>query len=106
MTTVLLPDVQGIPNFDVSERTGISSRWKRWHRAFELYSDGKGVTKPDQKRALLLHTAGMEVQDIFLTLPTGVGIDAYTRTVDALNKCFTPQANVYMDDLCLEAWHS
>ena len=36
----------------------------------------------------------MEVQDILFTLTTGVGIDAYAKTVDALNKYFTPQANL------------
>ena len=59
MDSVLLPDVTGIPNCNVSEATGIAERWKRWLRAFELYSTGKGVTDNNQKYALLLHTADM-----------------------------------------------
>ena len=30
--------------------------------------EGKGVRNAGQKKALLLHTAGMDVQDIFQTL--------------------------------------
>ena len=73
MDSVLLPDVTGIPNFNVSEATGIAERWKRWLLAFELYFTGKGVTDDDQKYALLLHTAGMDIQDKFFTLPDGAG---------------------------------
>ena len=75
MGSVLLPDVTGIPNFNVSEATDIVERWKRWLRAFELYSTGKGVTDNDQKYALMLHAAGMDVQDIFFTLLDGAGDD-------------------------------
>ena len=75
MGNVFLPDVTGITNFNVSEATGIAERWKRWLPAFELYSTGKGVTDNDQKYALMLHTAGMDVQDIFFTLPDGSGDD-------------------------------
>lgn len=94
MASILLSDVNGIPNFDIAESTGISARWKRWLRAFQLYAVGKGVADADQKQALLLHTAGMSVQDIFFTLPAGAGDDAYVQTVSALDGYFTPQSNV------------
>lgn len=93
MDSVLLPDVTGIPNFNVSEATGIAERWKRWLRAFELYSTVQGVTDNDQKYALLLHTACMDVQDIFFTLPDGAGDDKYAKAVSALDTYFKPQAN-------------
>ncbi|CAG2215581.1 unnamed protein product [Mytilus edulis] len=89
MGSVLLPDVSGIQNFDISDSTGLSARWKRWLRAFQLFAAGKGVTDVDQKYALLLHTAGMNVQDIFNTLPEG----AYEKAVSALDAYFTPLSN-------------
>ena len=46
-------------------------KWRRWKRAFELFVVGKGVTDNTQKRALLLHCAGIDVQDIFDTSDTG-----------------------------------
>ncbi|CAC5404852.1 unnamed protein product [Mytilus coruscus] len=93
MGTVLLPDVSGIQNFDISVSTGLFARWKRWLRAFQLFAAGKGVTDVDQKYALLLHTAGMNVQDIFFTLPEGAGEGAYEKAVSALDAYFTPLSN-------------
>ena len=56
--------------------------------------DGKGVTDIDQKRSLLLHCAGMDVQDVFYTLAAGTGDDAYEKAKDALNTYFNPLSNV------------
>ena len=46
----------------------MSVRWKKWKRSFKLYLTGKGVTVDSQKRALLLHAAGVGVQEIYFTL--------------------------------------
>ena len=59
MASVHLSDAQGLKPFDCSETAGISARWERWLRAFELFATGKGITDVDQKKALLLHTAGL-----------------------------------------------
>ena len=53
-------DVSPIGPFDCSNSTGIIARWKRWIRAFELYADGKGIENAAQRKALLLHAAGLE----------------------------------------------
>ncbi|KAH3789134.1 hypothetical protein DPMN_167305 [Dreissena polymorpha] len=37
--------------------------------------------------------AGMEVQNVFYTLPEEEGANVYARAVDALGKHFAPQAN-------------
>lgn len=83
-----------LPHFDVSDVTGIASKWQRWRRAFELYATGKGIEGAAQAKALLLHTAGMDVQDIFFTLPEGTGDNVYAKALNALDKYFKPQANV------------
>ena len=78
----------------------LGSRWKRWLTSFELYADGKGlIIQPDKddnkqrRRALLLHFAGPDVQDIFATLPdTGESKD-YEKAVKALNDYFIPKVN-------------
>ena len=90
-------DVSPIGAFDCSNQTGVAARWKRWIRAFELYCDGKGVANAGQKKALLLHSAGMDVQDIFYTLDLVVGEegdDDYTIAKKTLTNHFTPQSNV------------
>ena len=63
------------------EPHSLSQRWKRWKRAFNLYVTGKGVSDDGQKRALFLHAAGMDVQEIYFTL--AVAIDSESATFEA-----------------------
>ena len=100
MASVYLSDAQGLKPFDCSETAGISARWERWLRAFELFATGKGVKNFDQKKALLLHTAGLNVQDIYFTLTEEGGSDIYQKAKATLNKYFKPQANVSYERLC------
>ncbi|XP_077869261.1 uncharacterized protein LOC144360343 [Saccoglossus kowalevskii] len=97
-------DIGSIPSFDCkSDPTSVSTRWKRWNKAFEFYIVGKGVKDDNQKRALLLHCAGMDVQDLFETLvdpgpgnlPEGQQDDAdnYENALRTLNAYFIPQLN-------------
>ncbi|XP_033758102.1 uncharacterized protein K02A2.6-like [Pecten maximus] len=74
--------------------------WDRWLRSFELFAVGKGVKDKDQKKALLLHCAGNEVQDIFFTLPPGTGDDVYVQTVNALDTYFKGKVNVPYERYC------
>ena len=60
---------RGIQPFDCrGDSTSVGPRWRRWRKAFQFYVDGRGITGAARKKALLLHCAGMEVQDIFETL--------------------------------------
>ena len=46
----------------------------------------KGVKNGDQKKALLLHTAGLNLQDIYFTLTEEGGSDSYQKAKATLNK--------------------
>ena len=62
-------DFLGLPCFDhKGEPNSLSVRWKRWKRAFNLYVASKGVTNEGQKVTLLLHSGGIELQEIYYTL--------------------------------------
>ena len=91
-------DVGRIPPFNCTgDTTSIGPRWKRWKTSFEFFADGKGVTNARQKKALLLHTAGVDVQDIFLTLPEPEEVEGdtvYDKTVRMLDTHFSPCVNV------------
>ncbi len=96
MAAVQMNDVGDMPCFDCTESGGLAQRWQRWLRAFELYSTGRGVVNVAQKKALLLHKAGMKVQDIYYTLPDEVALEgenAYGMTVRVLNRFFRPHTN-------------
>ena len=90
-----------IKTFDChGDRNTLGLQWKRWLIAFELFADGKGLILNEEntnnrqrRRALLLHLAGTDVQDIFYTLlDTGDAKD-YKKAVDALNAYFVPKVD-------------
>ena len=59
-SVVVSLDVGSLQSFDTKgDPHGLSQRWKKWKRSFKLYLTGKGVTVDSQKRALLLHAAGI-----------------------------------------------
>ena len=78
----------------------IGLRWKQWLSGFELFAHGKGLivaadsaTVKQRRRALLLHLAGPDVQDIFATLPDTSEVTDYKKAVDALNLYFIPKVD-------------
>ena len=89
--------VEGITRFDPEgEQTGL--RWKRWMASFDLYANSKGLIleagkekHQQRRRALMLHSAGPKVQEIFFTIPnTGEPTD-YGRAVEVLKEHFAPK---------------
>ena len=72
-------EMQGppLPKFDCyGQASTFGTRWRRWRTSFELFADGKGLIISDEtaakvkqrRRALLLHHAGADVQDLFQTV--------------------------------------
>lgn len=108
---------KGVAPFEVhKDASTLGLRWKRWLRAFQLYLVAKGTTDPRQKQAVLLHSAGQQVQDVYFSLagadadlwevdtesPTGQGAgvvtgtntpDVYVQTIRLLTSHFAPQVN-------------
>ena len=91
-------EIGRIAQFDCSgDPTSINPRWKKWKTNFEFYSDGKGGKDSKQKRALLLHSAGPGVQEIFLTLPEGEveeELNEYETVVQKLDAHFAPRVKI------------
>lgn len=91
-----------VPAFDCySDPATLGPRWTRWLMSFELFADGKGLIIGDdtedavkqRRRALLLHHAGPDTQDIFSTLNNTGDVKDYDAAVAALNRYFVPQVN-------------
>ena len=90
-----ISDIYGLPHFDPKEEpNSLSVRWKRWKRAFNLYVASKGVTNEGQKIALLLHSGGMELQEIYYTLVPEDIETTFNDCLAALDNYFTPKVNV------------
>ena len=62
-------EIKDLPCFNPRDDPNtLSIRWKRWKRSFNLYLRGKGITMDSQKVALLLHTGGADLQELYYTL--------------------------------------
>ena len=74
-----------------------STAWTKWMRQFNYYVTAAGITDSGQKKALLLHTAGPEVQDLFETLTIPAAADGqtdYDLAFGALTTYFSPTPNI------------
>ncbi|XP_058816753.1 uncharacterized protein LOC131680038 [Topomyia yanbarensis] len=86
----------GVPKFDPSDTSTVSSRWKKWKRSFEIFLEVNNVTVAAGKRSYLLHYAGTEVQDIYFNLKGDAdlvvpdGSDVYKAAVKLLDDYFLP----------------
>ena len=98
-------DLGGLQPFDCKgDATALAPRWKRWKSAFEYYSIGKGVANVAQKKALFLHSAGMDVQELFDTVPNPpipgwhppqpIPLNDYELAVLKLDSYFATKVNV------------
>lgn len=95
-------ELNGVAKFETEgDATRLHQTWERWVQSFELFAMGKGVKNIEQKKALLLHCAGQNVQDIFFTLPAGEGDDdEYVQTKNALSVYFKGKINVPYERYC------
>jgi len=66
------------PAFQVHLDGNVGPRWKKWLARFENLTVGMGIADAKQKRALLLHYSGPEVDEILDTLE-GTGEDKSTQ---------------------------
>ncbi|CAB4030227.1 Transposon Tf2-9 poly, partial [Paramuricea clavata] len=85
-------DLPKLQPFTLGETSTISQRWRKWIKSFEYYIAASGINDKKQQRAILLHLAGPEVQDIFETLEdTGNDLDT---AIAKLTSYFEPQKNI------------
>ena len=93
-STVTMPDIGSLQPFNVKDDPhSISQRWKKWKRSFQLYLAEKGIASTTQKRELLLHTAGLDVQEIYFTL-VNEEIENCEGTLKVLDDYFVPKSNI------------
>ena len=94
-TFVPLLDVANLPPFNPKEDPNtLVVSWKLWKRSFDLYLVAKGIMKDEQKTALLLHTGGLNLQELYYTLLTGTDIKPFAESMELLDNYFAPQLNV------------
>ena len=97
-----------IKTFDCfADHNTLGLRWKRWLTAFKLFADGKGLilneedTTNRQRRALMLHLADTDVQDIFATLSETGHVKDYGPAGNSTRACMEFHLN---SALTLSCW--
>ena len=104
------PSTDPSPNLTFPARhTSWAERWRRWKRSFDLYIAGQDIDDATRKHSLLLHYAGMNVQDLFETLTEPAQPeDRYAKTIAMLDGQFqvaknTPFERHVFRQMCPEA---
>ena len=83
-----------IKTFDChGDQNTLGLRWKRWLVGKGLIVNEDNTNNRQRRRALLLHLAGTDVQDIIYTLPNLGDAKDYKEAVDALNAYFVPKVD-------------
>ncbi|GAA6090226.1 uncharacterized protein K02A2.6-like [Tachysurus ichikawai] len=89
--TAVLPH---FPRFDIdSDQGSLAVKWKKWLSRFGTFLTAAGVTNKTRQRAMLLHYAGEQVQDIFDTIPENGDSDDYDKAAQVLTEYFSPSRN-------------
>ncbi|XP_028404164.1 uncharacterized protein K02A2.6-like [Dendronephthya gigantea] len=93
--SLLTSDVKGLPCFNPREDpTNLAVRWKRWKRSFNVFLTAKGVINDKQKVALLLHTGGLQLQELYFTLVNEDEEKEFKDCVKVLDEYFVPKVNL------------
>jgi hypothetical protein len=91
-------DLPAVPPFSVSDHRTLAQRWEKWTKSLDYYLRASGVTDQKKKRAVLLHLAGPDVQEIFENLPnTG---DDYKTALEKLFSASFPTARRINGCIC------
>ena len=86
-----MPHLPDFKSFDVStEPTSLGIAWNKWTKRLENLFTAMKITEQPRKKAMLLHYAGEDVNDIYETF-TDTTYDAAKAILDAY---FTPKKNL------------
>ena len=61
-------NITQVANFDIHDESNLAQRWKKWKPSFKFYLTTSVTDNDSQMRAIQLHWAGPDVQDIFMHL--------------------------------------
>ena len=76
-----MQNLPGLESSNVDDSSNLDRRWELCRAEIELFLQASGVTKDDKKRAILLHTSGKRVREIFATLHQGTSYAEACKTI-------------------------
>ena len=80
-------------NFNLEPQTTIALRWEKWINRFDIFLVARNINNGERKKAMLLHSAGEEVYDVYdsLQIPAASTYDQF-KTI--LSEYFAPKRNM------------
>lgn len=81
--------------------SSLGSRWDKWKRGLDIYFQAVNICDSERKRATLLHTGGLALQDVYFNIPgarveASGTVDVYEVAIQKLNEYFAPkQSSLY-----------
>ena len=99
-------ELGGLSSFDPKgDPTMLCARWKQWKRVFNLYVKSRGVSDEGQKVALMLHTGGMALQEVFYSLAEEDADLLLAESIKVLDEHFVPMASL-SNSICFVSLNS
>ena len=91
--------------FHLEPQTTIALRWEKWINRFDIFLVARNINNAERKKAMLLHSAGEEVYDVYdsLQIPAESTYDEF-KTL--LSEYFAPKRNINMSDMLSGRKHS
>lgn len=96
LSETTMANLQAQERFDSNGDPGsVGLKWENWKRALAIYLEAANTEDSRKKKAILLHTGGLGVQEIFYNLPganiTDTDISATDAYESAADQYFSPK---------------
>ena len=91
----IMSNLHGLETFDTENTNNIDKRWQLYREEVDLFIQASGINSDTQKRAILLHSSGKRVREIFSTLQNKG--TTYDEACTALDAYFKPHKNIIYD---------
>ena len=80
-------------NFNLEPQTTIALRWEKWINRFDIFLVARNINNGERKKAMLLHSAGEEVYDVYDSLQIPAE-STYDQFKTLLSEYFAPKRNM------------
>ena len=80
-------------NFNLEPQTTIALRWEKWINRFDIFLVARNINNGERKKAMLLHSAGEEVYDVYDSLQIPAA-STYDQFKTLLSEYFAPKRNM------------
>lgn len=83
-------------------KESLSLKWRKWKRAFDIYTEAYNISTEKKKLVPMLHIGGLQLQEIFDSLPNmnvadNTDENVYKNAIQKLDEYFAPKQNLIFE---------